>query len=268
MRFKLFLTPAKGSVLPINYQYPVSSWIYKCINRADSAFAEFLHQQGYRAIKEGKPFKFFTFSKFDIPKREIFRDRLIIKSDEISLTLSFLVEQAAEKFITGVFQNQHVGIGDKASQVDFEVARIEALPVPVKEELTIKTLSPIVVSEPISNTGKLRAKFLSPTDENYEHYLLQNLIRKYESYATFTGNSISTDYSQNLSWKLASDKVKSSLETIKASTPAQTKVRGYNYTFRLQAPIPLMRIGLLAGFGEKNSLGFGCGEVIQLAHDR
>ena len=61
---------------------------------------------------------------------------------------------------------------------------------------------------------------------------------------------------------LEGKKVKSRLETIKAGTNAETKVRGYQYAFKLKAPEPLVRIGLLAGFGEKNSLGFGCGEVV------
>lgn len=262
MRFLISLHVKRGSVLPINYQYPLSSWIYKCINRADSEFAAFLHAQGYQGTRAGKAFKFFTFSKLNIPKREVYQDRIIIKSQVVSFTLSFLVEQAAEKFITGVFQHQHAGIGDKQSQVDFEVGSIEARPVPVKEALLIKTISPVVVSRPQLTRGKLSALFMSPEDEEYSHYFIQNLIRKYESYAAFTGNSISADHLQNLSWTLQAGGVRSSLQTIKANTPAETKVKGYNYTFKITAPPPLMRIGLLAGFGEKNSLGFGCGEVI------
>lgn len=263
MRFLLTLRVKRGSVLPLNYQYPVSSWIYKCINRADSEFAAFLHQQGYLGPASGRPFKFFTFSKLDVPKREIYEDRMIIQSSVVYLTLSFLVEQAAEKFITGVFQHQHAGIGDKKSQVDFEVGAIEARPVPVSNEILVRTTSPIVVSKPVMEPGKrMKAKFLSPEDEGYKDFFLQNLIRKYESYAHFTGNSISTDYAETLDWSLEKGRVKSRLETIKAGTPAETKVRGYDYSFRLTAPKPIMRIGLLAGFGEKNSLGFGCCECI------
>jgi len=262
MRFLLALHVKRGSILPLNYQYPISAWIYKCINRADSAFAQFLHQKGYPGPRSGKPFKFFTFSKLDVPQKEIYEDRLIIQSSVVYLTLSFLVENAAEKFITGVFENQHAGIGDKKSQVDFEVARIEARPAPVRSELVIRTNSPIVVSKPVmENNKKLKAKFLSPEDDGYKDYFLRNLVHKYESYAHFTGNSISPEYSETMDWQLEKGRVKSSLETIKAGTPFETKVRGYNYTFRLSAPEPLMRIGMLAGFGEKNSLGFGCGEV-------
>lgn len=257
------LSVKRGSVLPLNYQYPLSSWIYKCINRADSGFAEFLHQQGYTGTKAGKPFKFFTFSKLDVPKREIYEDRMIIQSEAVFLTLSFLIEQAAEKFITGVFQQQHVGLGDQKSQVDFEVSGIEARPTPIGEQIVLRTASPIVVSKPEMRGDKMHATFISPKDDGYKDYFLQNLIRKYESYASYTGDSISTTFDQAMDWELMQGAVRSRLVTVKASTPAQTKVRGYDYQFKLTAPAPLVRIGLLAGFGEKNSLGFGCVETVE-----
>jgi CRISPR/Cas system endoribonuclease Cas6 (RAMP superfamily) len=43
MRFKLLLHTSKGSLLPFNYQYPLSAAIYKIIQRADREFALFLH---------------------------------------------------------------------------------------------------------------------------------------------------------------------------------------------------------------------------------
>lgn len=198
-----------------------------------------------------------------MPKKEIYQDRMVLQCPEVYLQLSFLVETAAEKFITGVFQHQHAGIGDSKSQVDFEVGRIEARPVPVRATMELQTLSPIVVSAPDLSGSKMKARYLSPEEEDYKAYFLKNLIRKYESYASYTGNSISTGWEPTLDWELLPGRVKSRLETIKAGTKAESKVRGFDYRFRIQAPPPLMRIGLLAGFGEKNSLGFGFGEVTE-----
>lgn len=61
MRFKLTLqTLHKPALLPFNYQYPLSSAIYKIIRSADKDFAAFLYNKGYG---EGyKSFKLFTFS--------------------------------------------------------------------------------------------------------------------------------------------------------------------------------------------------------------
>lgn len=255
MRFLLTLQVKRGSILPLNYQYPLAAWIYKCIHRADSDFAQMLHSQGFSA--NGKPFKFFTFSRLNVPQREIYQDRLIIKSAEVQVTLSFLVEQAAEKFVTGVFLHQHVGLGDTQSQVDFEVTRIEARPAPTGTRLQLHTLSPIVVSQPVHNGSTLRAVFLSPQDPGYAEYFLKNLISKYQAYAEVTGNSISPTGHNELRWQLLPGPVRSRLVTIKAGTPQQTQVRGFDFSFEISGPEPLLRIGLLAGFGEKNSLGFG-----------
>ena len=57
MKFKLVLRQKRGNKIPFNYQYPLSSAIYKFIKQADQEYAEQLHQKGF-----GKGFKLFTFS--------------------------------------------------------------------------------------------------------------------------------------------------------------------------------------------------------------
>ena len=48
MRFKItFTRTGKQRMLPMDYQYYLSAWIYKVIGKADRAFAEFLHAEGY-----------------------------------------------------------------------------------------------------------------------------------------------------------------------------------------------------------------------------
>ncbi len=65
MRFIVRLQTTRSSLIPFNYQYPLSSAIYKIIQRADAGFAAFLHDTGYG---EGyKSFKLFTFSDVRTP---------------------------------------------------------------------------------------------------------------------------------------------------------------------------------------------------------
>lgn len=49
MRFNLCLSllDRNRNVLPVNYQYELSAWIYKVINHSDPAFADWLHNKGY-----------------------------------------------------------------------------------------------------------------------------------------------------------------------------------------------------------------------------
>lgn len=50
---------------------------------------------------------------------------------------------------------------------------------------------------------------------------------------------------------------KSKLLKIKSGTANQSFIRGYIYSFRINAPKELIKIGYNSGFGEKNSIGLG-----------
>ncbi len=54
MRFKLTIaiTDKVQNILPINYQYELSGWIYKVIHQGDAMFSEWLHNNGYMNEKK------------------------------------------------------------------------------------------------------------------------------------------------------------------------------------------------------------------------
>jgi CRISPR/Cas system endoribonuclease Cas6 (RAMP superfamily) len=49
MRFTvtLNLTDTRLNILPINYQYEFSAWIYHTIHNVDPVFSEWLHREGF-----------------------------------------------------------------------------------------------------------------------------------------------------------------------------------------------------------------------------
>jgi len=102
MRFRLTfeLTDPKERILPLNYQYELSSWIYHALNSADPAFATWLHDKGY--TDDRKQFKLFTFSNLVIPQRRIQADRLEIRSRDISMLISMLPDEMVSHFIRSV----------------------------------------------------------------------------------------------------------------------------------------------------------------------
>lgn len=263
MQFKItFKVQQPGQLLPLSYQYELSSWIYKLIGSSDSEFGNFLHNKGY--ISGKKRFKLFTFSQLDVPPRyEIQGDRMKIYSQEIFLKVSFLVERAAQDMILGLFKQQKLRLGDRISQVDLEVKHIQTLPPPNLSDniVRLRTLSPILVSEPVvRENGKLWHNYLSPTAEQYAHYFFQNLKDKY---ATARQHDLidEIDISQPMRFELLSNKPKKRAIRIKAFTPAETTIIAYHYNFELDAPKALIKMGLLAGFGGENALGFGAVEI-------
>src|SRR5699024_4373151 len=154
MRIRLVLSIlGKDNVLPINYQYEFSAWIYKILYQGDKAFASWLHEQGYEY--GSKRFKLFTFSQLKTDTFKVYKDRFKILTGEAELLLTFHIDEAVQHFISGLFQNRIFTIGDKKSRVKFEVQTVETLPAPVfKDEMTFRALSPICVSKPVDRDGK------------------------------------------------------------------------------------------------------------------
>ena len=261
MRFKLTLNLSDRHyrVLPLNYQYELSAWVYKVLNRGDASFSAWLHNQGY--LVKGRPYKLFTFSRLQVAQFKIKQDRLQILSDSAALLLSFYTPISAETFIAGLFRQQQFTLGDTQSQVKFAVTTISAEPAPVfANQARFRLLSPVCVSTVHLAQGKSRPFYLSPADADYERIFRENLRHKYTAGALLEPAAQPEITLAGVQLKITTEPV-SKLITIKAGTPQQTKVRGYLFDFELQAPQELLEAGYYAGFGEKNSLGFGCAEV-------
>lgn len=256
MRLRLtFRRTGQSSVLPINYSYPLSAWIYKILQQGDSNYSDFLHNTGY--ITAGKRFKLFTFSSLHIPQRRIYQDRIDILSSEVTMILSFYLDQASHTFIEGLFANATCSLGDKYSQVDFKVVEIERLKDQISTQTVhFHTLSPLVIC---TKDEKDMDMYLSPKEEGYEELLLHNLLNKYQS----VGGVLLPEWAEApVSFRLLDAEPKSRLVTIKDHTREATKIRGYLFDFEFVAPQPILELGLLGGFGRYNAEGFGCCEVI------
>ncbi|MCO6478217.1 MAG: CRISPR-associated endoribonuclease Cas6 [Phaeodactylibacter sp.] len=264
MQFRItFRVKEPGQLLPLSYQYELSSWIYKLIGSSDSEFGDFLHTRGYAS--GNKRFKLFTFSNLYVPpKYEILGDRMKVYSRSISFVASFLVEEAAQGMILGLFREQELQLGDRISRLALVVQQVEALPPPeIKGPATrLRATSPILVSEPEAREGgKLWHNYLHPAEEQYERYFIQNLKQKYEA-ARKHQLVEPLNIDQPMAFRLLSNKPKKRGIRIKAFTPAETKVIGYLYDFEITAPPELVRLGMMAGFGGENALGFGAVKVI------
>lgn len=252
MRFKINLgLTGRQNKIPINYQYPFSSWIYKTIHEGDKEFAQWLHENGYTVGK--KRFKGFCFSHLMESKFKAVEDRLEILSNNVSLYTSFYLPSVAEPFILGLFNAQDFSIGDKKSRVDFKVNTIERLPNPVfKEVMHFRCLSPIHLTH--YNERANKTDHLHPDHKEYERLFFENLQNKYKAF-----HNKDIDVS-GCKLQILTEPRKKGI-TLKEGTKQQTKLIGYQYNFSLQAPKEFLEVGYHAGFGKAGSQGFGCGEV-------
>lgn len=253
MELLIKFTRIRGDLLPVNYQYALASWIYKVISRADTEYATFLHDQGFTLGR--KQFKMFTFSQLDFRPYKILGDRIQLLGNTLSLTVRFLVDSSMENFIKGLFLNQHCGLGNRESRVDFQVVGVEAKPRPVfNTTMRYECLSPIVISA-MRDDGS--TAYLSPQEMAYRPILIQNLIRKHKALALHGGSNVNDYQVPDYSFRLLGEPRKKGT-LIKEGTSEATKVIAYLFRFELTAPVELHEVGYYAGMGEKNSMGFGC----------
>lgn len=252
MRFKLTLQiqpEVMGNEMPINYQYSIQAALYHILSKSDSDFSSWLHKNGYQY--EGKRFKLFTFSNLFVPKYEIDkeRERLIVKSDFVTLYISFLPEKSTQQFIKGLFEHQVIQLADHISGVQFVVREIKVMhSLDYHSDMVFKTLSPVCISL-LNDRGQM--DYLAPTDSRYEIGILTGLLARYNAIYGRPFGETAYCHLQLL------NQPKSALIRIKSGTPQETRVRGYRFQFKIDLPQELMHIAYESGLGEKGSMGFG-----------
>jgi len=184
MRIRLTLMPAdKKAILPINYNYYLTSLIYRFIFSSSRDYSSFLHNEGYRIGKNKKGFKLFTYSMLNGKKYTVKSDIIIFENAPITWEISSPVDVFLQHLITGAFkQGQLIDIGYRGKGKGIEVGvgmggavgaketadigdtsiagarflidRVETAPKPeFKEIMRFTCLSPITVSRVYDKTG-------------------------------------------------------------------------------------------------------------------
>lgn len=258
MRIKLELAVQPGTLLPFNYQYALSSWVYKVLLRQAPEFGTWLHNQGYG--EGAHRYKLFTFDQLNVRPFRIANTgkHLEILGDRISWALSFFVNAAGEGFLKGLFREQNIELViPQSGKLNLEVLSVNILPAPdFTEQMSFRTLTPICVSAQAEGTRS--ADYLSPQDVRFSTHFMSHLQRKYNSARLFFDELPEVEESAFKSYRFLLRSIpKSQLISIKPGTQEETKVRGYRFDFSVQLPPEVQRFAYFAGFGEKNSLGFG-----------
>lgn len=252
MRFRLKLQVDHdfGSILPLNYQLEVSRLIYDILTDDNYSFRQWLK---YNDIPFKNNSTFFNFSNIIVVDRKIYGDRMLILSDTIELTISFLYDNSTEEFVHYAFDNLIFKLGDSVSKIRLKVIAIERLFSPkFTDKMQFIARSPIVLKS-FGNSRYVR--FLIPTDLEYNDLFIQNLEDKHR---TYSGNTIEN---QNIYTSIdLITEPKSKLLGINGHQ--RELVKGYLFRFTINAPKELLEIGYKIGFGDKNSLGFGFCDVL------
>ena len=235
MRLKIEFNVLENT-LNVNYNYLIASFIYKCIQRANPEMSLELHKPNC--------FKFFTFSRIDIPNKrfEIVGDKLVIKSNRVNLYFSTPKVEIAESFVEGLLKKPEVKIGS----AEFVVSSVKVLKeYEIGNKVRFATLSPISVT----TVKDGRIYDLYPKDAKFYENLRMNLVKKF---ITLYGK-----IPKNHDLKIKPLKVKPKRIKVK-----NTFHRCVEMVFDAEGSKELLEIGYKAGFGERNSMGFGMVKVV------
>jgi CRISPR-associated endoribonuclease Cas6 len=267
VRLKLTLEARPGQVIPINNQHLLTAIIYTLLSKSNLQFASSLHDGNH--ISGNKKFKFFTFSRFLIDKKQISGDAITILSPEIKWFISSPWDEFMQYLVTGLLEMGEFRVGKER----FPIRQVETMPDPFSERTELvmtkkcACMSPIVVTGQKEYKGKIEKYYYKPDDDREEisEKIRQNLIKKY---IAFYGKepedtSLRVVFDQEY---IKSGKAKVLVHYIKAGLTKQDdidiKIPAILCPFTVNGSMELIRFGYECGFGEENSAGFGMGRCL------
>ena len=242
MQIKLSFTSQKNIILPIHYNNIIQAFIY---NNIDDELSAFLHNNGY--ISNGRSFKLFAFS--NILKRGKKENGRFNFGKKIELMVSSPLDDFCKSIANFMLQQDNLFLGQNSIKTD----QIQIFnPIVSRDEIVVNTLSSIVVySTLLRPDGRKYTCYFMPKEPDFDRIVSDNLIRKYNA---LNNTNISFD---------------NEIEVIPLNQPRQNMtyykniiIKGASGKFLIKGKKELLQLGLEAGFGSKNSQGFGCVKIV------
>jgi CRISPR-associated endoribonuclease Cas6 len=236
LRFRVTLVPWRSAteipVLRYDYQHSMSSMLYNMLIDVDEKYKDF---------HDSKDYKFFTFSRLEIPRRRALKDGLAILCDDAYLWVSSPSPRLVRDLAGALGTSDAVKIGG----LGFAVAGIASPSpfVPRKNE-TFRTMSPIIVRTTIQTKGETKTWDLSPDNSDFIPKLLENLHRKYEAFYRHQPQG-------------AIEEVRVSYNKQQRIQILDTFHRAHLMNITMRGDPELIKFAYDCGLGEKNSMGFG-----------
>ena len=255
MRVLLTLSAARSQArLPLNYNHAVASLIYGILGSASEKFAAMLHDTGFEVA--GRRFKLFTFSRLMPRASHVAGGNLVLDDPQVELLISSPLREFVETFVAGLFQSETFRI----DREEFHLEAAQTLAAPeFSSPMTFRALSPI--TETVPEAGREHARFLSvnDSDELWSEIIGRNLSRKYVALHQTEpeDTSLRWEWDREYIEQYESRGKRASVLLSIGSGPEEIKVRGWLAPFTVSGSIELIRLGYEAGYGSRNSIGFG-----------
>ena len=247
VRLRLSLNSERDFIsLPLHHNTILQAMLYRSL---PPEISKFLHDIGF--FYEKRRFKLFTFSKIFSPRYRITSNKEGKKFVNYKTPIELYVSSALKDITTlwgeKFLKSHEVKLGKNSMYLD----AIEVLTTPdFKEEMLIKTLSPITAYRTFEN-GKKFYRYYSPEEPEFNELLKENLRKKYK---LLTNEDI-----EDFPFEIQPEKnIKKVLLKYK-----DFPIEAYEGIFRIKTDPEKFKFVYDAGLGAKNSQGFGMIEVIE-----
>ncbi len=246
MRITISFSSQLDIILPVNYNHFIQAMIYKYLEKD---FASFLHKQGYKI--NGRHFKLFCFSLLKSNTKTSFNksNKTLNFGKNVQFTLSTAVEKIAISMIENQMKSHNITLGQNK-------LKLNGIKIHNKQnfnhKITIKMLSPVTQY----STNNKKIHFYNPRDPVFEKLIHDNLLKKANANPQLNIPTVNN--------------IEPTIFTFKPLNNPQkiiTKyknliIEGYLGLYSITANNKLIDIAYDSGIGSKNSMGFGCWELV------
>jgi CRISPR-associated endoribonuclease Cas6 len=180
-----------------------------------------------------------------------------------------IIDNFVRNVVIGSLTKGNFKIATKNAHLNLEIEQMSEIPQPVfTTTCNFKLLSPLVLSTKIERDNKLTQHYFEYYEDINEinRVFNNNLINKYELIYNkeYIGEPLKfnwlTDYIQK---QLKNNKSIKRLIKIDKPNGGAINIIANNIPFSVSGNIDLINVGYQAGFGEKNSMGFGMVQLIK-----
>lgn len=258
MRLKVSLEPqAKNYLIPINYQYQLSSAVYNVMRMGSEEYATWLHEVGY-SDESGKRIKLFSFSNLYFENYQIIGNEVRTDGKAHFYFSTPYETKSMDVFVQGIMKNQDLSLRFNKSEFHYFINSVEIIKPPkFDEEMTYKLITPMTVSTMIEINNERKVYYIRPDDNRFIDAIKSNLFRKFrllhhKEYCDILKISI-----------VEPNRISSKLIHIKEGRTDETQIKGFLMKLLVQCNNEMHQLIYDAGIGIQNSMGFGMVEILR-----
>jgi CRISPR-associated endoribonuclease Cas6 len=259
MRLKLTLIPESesGGSIPINYNTFVSEFVYSLLD-PDKPFA-------YEDSESARSIPYYTFSNLYIPNVTQQGRSLEFAYTAIELTVSLLVDaRASSEVLARANRITHLDFHPR-SETALRVQKIEVIQDSRKftRRARFRMLSPLAspLWEPIEGEAS-EPYYIHYSEPDFSESIRQILLAKYKRWKGELPTDTELHFALDQKYLQRRRGRISKLVTFNEGEPNERSIKAVVAPFEVEGNPELIWLGYVAGFGERNLLGFGCADVV------